>query len=184
MILLICIGALFVFLLIVGWSVYNGFVRAKNIVNEAYSGIDVQLKKRFELIPNLIEVVKGYNAHEVATLEKIVEQRSGINNEFDEMVATDQSITSALKSFRVQIEAYPDLKANTQFLKLMDSLSTVENELSMARRYYNGAIRDLNNKLEIFPNVLFAKMMLFKKGKFYEINENEKNALVIDLTEN
>jgi LemA protein len=183
MVLLLSIGTLFFLVLIVGWSIYNGLVRANNVVNEAYSGIDVQLKKRFELIPNLIEMVKGYNAHEAAILEKIVQQRSGVGSEFDETVAIDQSITSALKSFRIQVEAYPDLKANTQFLKLMDSLSTIENELSMARRYYNGAIRDLNNKLEVFPNVLFAKMMSFKKGKFYEINENEKSAPIIDLTE-
>lgn len=184
MIALLCVGAIFLLLLILGWFIYNGLVRAKNVVNEAYSGIDVQLKKRFELIPNLIETVKGYNAHEAAVLEKIVEQRSGMENGFNETVASDQSITSALKSFRIQVEAYPDLKANTQFLKLMDSLSTIENELSMARRYYNGATRDLNNKLEIFPNVLFAKMMSFKKSEFYEISENEKNAPTVDITKN
>ncbi|MFT6244024.1 MAG: LemA protein [Salibacteraceae bacterium] len=156
-------------------------MRAKNVVDEAFSGIDVQLKKRFELIPNLIEAVKGYNEYEATTLEKIVEQRAGLDGSLKETAAFDSSITSTLKRFRIQVEAYPDLKANSQFLKLMDALSTVENELSMARRYFNGATRDLNIKVDVFPNVLIAKRLGFKKTAFYEINENEKSAPSVSL---
>lgn len=178
--LLILVGIL-LFVLIVIWSIYNGLVRARNIVDEAYSGIDVQLKKRFELIPNLIEAVKGYNEYEAVTLAEIVEQRSGVDRSLKETAAFDTSITNTLKRFRIQVEAYPDLKANSQFLKLMDSLSSVEDELSMARRYYNGATRDLNIKVTVFPTVLFAKMMGFEKAAFYEIDENEKSAPTVRL---
>ncbi len=166
---------------ILAWSIYNRLVNAKNVVNEAYSGIDVHLQKRFELIPNLIEAVKGYNSYEAETLSKIVASRSASGNTVDEMAANDSSITSALRGFRIHMEDYPDLKSNTQFLKLMDSLSLVEDELAMARRYYNGATRDLNTKMEVFPAILFAGIFGFKKAPFYEIDEHQKIAPEVDL---
>lgn len=176
-------GGILLVLLILVWTLYNGFVSAKNVVNEAFSGIDIQLKKRFELIPNLIEAVKGYNAHEAAVLEKIVAQRSASGKTPSEAASSDQSITRALKEFRVQVEAYPDLKANSQFLQLMDNLSTVENELAMARRYYNGATRDYNTKIQKFPGVVVAKMTHMTEVAFYEIeNANERNAPEVELT--
>lgn len=168
---------------IVIWVLYNGLVQARNIVYEGYSGIDVQLKKRYELIPNLIEAVKGYNAHEAATLEKIVAERSGTSDNVADTAAHDGSITSTLKNFRIQVEQYPDLKANTQFLKLMEELSTVENELSMARRYYNGTVRDFNTKTQVFPGVLVASMFNFKKCEFYALpDESERVAPKVDLS--
>jgi len=176
--------SLITIVLIVGiiiWTIYNKLVNAKNIVNEGFSGIDVQLKKRFELIPNLIEAVKGYNSHEAEVLSRIVESRSGVIN-VNELAAEDASITQSLKNFRVQVEAYPELKANTQFLKLMDNLSEVENELAMARRYYNGAARDFNTKTEVFPAVLIAKPMGFQKVAFYELSDaKESQAPIVDL---
>ena len=181
MIGLIIVGVIVLVLIIAIWSIYNGLVAAQNIVEEAFSGIDVQLKKRYELIPNLIEAVKGYNAHEANTLQKIVEDRSR-TNDVQGMAKQDQSITSTLKNFRIQVEAYPDLQANTQFLKLMDNLSTVENELAMARRYYNGATRDYNTKMEVFPAVLFAKSFGHSQAEFYEIDEAQKATPVVDLT--
>jgi len=177
--LLILGGMAFLFLLLI-WGIYNSLVHAKNIVNEAYSGIDVQLKKRFELIPNLIEAVKGYNSHEAETLAKIVESRNPSGKTITEMAENDTSITASLKTFRIHVEDYPDLKSNTQFLKLMDNLSTVEDELAMARRYYNGATRDLNTKIEVFPANVFAKILGFKQRSFYEIKENQKTAPVVD----
>jgi len=153
-------------------------------VSEGYSGIDVQLKKRFELIPNLIEAVKGYNAHEAETLQKIVESRSASGNTVGEMQQNDQSITGALRSFRIHVEDYPDLKANTQFLTLMENLSTVENELSMARRYYNGTVRDYNNQIQVFPNVLLAGMFGHKEAEFYQIEEDERSAPQVNLDDN
>jgi len=166
---------------IVLWVIYNQIVGARNIVDEAFSGIDVQLKKRFELIPNLIEAVKGYNAHEAEVLQRIVENRSGVDS-LSAVADKDASITSALKTFRIQVEAYPDLQANTQFLKLMDSLTQVESELAMARRYYNGATRDHNIKIQIFPNSVVAKMTGVNSLPFYKIPEGEAEAPVIDLS--
>lgn len=185
MIELYIIGAVVFVLGITLWILFNGMVRAKNIVIEAFSGIDVQLKKRHELIPNLIEAVKGYNAHEAEILEKLVLTRNDANNSnISDTVRQDSSITGALKRFRINVEAYPDLKANTQFLKLMDNLSTVEDELSMARRYYNGATRDFNTKIEVFPTVLIAKMMGFLPQEFYEIEqEAERNVPELDLND-
>ncbi len=177
---LLIIGGIVLILFILVWGIYNRLVRAKNIVNEAYSGIDVQLKKRFELIPNLIEAVKGYNSHEAETLSKIVESRNPSGKTVTEMAENDTSITASLKTFRIHVEDYPDLKSNTQFLKLMDNLSTVEDELAMARRYYNGATRDLNTKIEVFPANVFAKMLGFEQARFYEIEENQKTAPLVD----
>lgn len=174
MYLLFGIVGLLVIVLIVFLVIYNNLVAAKNIVNEAFSGIDVQLKKRFELIPNLIEAVKGYNSHEAETLQKIVEARSASGNSPSMAASSDQSITSALKHFRIQIENYPELKANTQFLKLMDNLTHVEEELAMSRRYYNGATRDLNTKVESFPGNIVANITRFEKAEFYELEDNQQ----------
>lgn len=185
MILLYIIGALALVLIVTIWVLYNGLVRAKNIVIEAFSGIDVQLKKRYELIPNLIEAVKGYNAYEAEILEKLVEKRNdAATSNIKDTSINDRSITGALKSFRINVEAYPDLKSNTQFLKLMDNLTTVEDELSMARRYYNGATRDFNTKIEIFPTVMVAKMMGFLPREFYEIEQDaERNVPELNLND-
>lgn len=167
-------GGLLIIILIGFWVLYNGLVSARNIVLEGFSGIDVQLKKRFELIPNLIEAVKGYNAHEAAVLEKIVESRAASGATVPDAAHADRSITGALKSFRIQVENYPELQANTQFLKLMDNLTTVENELALARRYYNGAVREYNIKTQKFPGVLVAGMTGFKAADFYEVERNEE----------
>lgn len=167
--------------LVIVWSIYNRLVQADNQVDEGLSLIDVQLKKRFELIPNLVEMVKGYNAHEAEILEDIVSKRSQIPEGADSKANLDGSVTQKLRDFRIQVENYPDLKANTQFVKLMDTLSEVENELAMARRYYNGTVRDLHNKMEVFPNVMFAKRFGLKKRSFYEISAVEAQRPDIDL---
>jgi LemA protein len=177
---LIGFGIVVLVFLIMLWVIYNGLVSAQNIVEEGFSGIDVQLKKRFELIPNLIEAVKGYNAHEAKVLQEIVEHRSR-SSALKDVQTEDQSITTALRSFRIHVEDYPDLQANTQFLKLMDNLSQVENELAMARRYFNGTIRDYNTKIEVFPAVMFASSFGFKPMEFYEIDDNEKIAPEVNV---
>lgn len=181
MLILFIVLGLVLLLGIVFWIIYNQIVSASNVVDEAYSGIDVQLKKRFELIPNLIEAVKGYNAHEATLLDNIVKSRSGLSS-LSAVADNDASLTNALKTFRMQIEAYPDLQANTQFLKLMDNLSNVENELSMARRYYNGATRDYNTKIQVFPNSMVAAWTKSQERPFYKIPEGEDVAPVVDLT--
>lgn len=174
-------GGVVLLILILIWTIYNSLVKADNQVDEGLSMIDVQLKKRFELIPNLVEAVKGYNAHEADVLISIAEKRSGIPSDAEGKAQLDGSITSMLKNFRIQVEQYPDLLANTQFLKLMDALTEVEDELSMARRYYNGTVRDLHNKIEVFPNVLFAGMFGVKQRPFYEITSGEGERPEIDL---
>lgn len=174
--ILLAVAVLFVVLV---WSIYNKLIQAQNVVDEAFSGIDVQLKRRFTLIPSLVAATKAYNAHEAQMLEKIVAMRSG--NNLQETAQKDQTMTSALNHFKITVEDYPELKANTQFLKLMDNLSAVENDLSLARRYYNGTVRDYTTKTEVFPAVLVAKKFGFKGIDFYEINETEKNVPTIDL---
>ncbi|MBL1280896.1 MAG: LemA family protein [Fluviicola sp.] len=163
------------------WTIYNRLVRAQNVVDEAFSGIDVQLKKRFTLIPQLVDVTKAYNKHESNMLERIVKLRSGAS--LQETADNDQKVTSTLNLLKITVEDYPELKANTQFLKLMDNLSAVENDLSMARRYYNGATRDYNTKIEVFPAVLIAGKFGFKEVDFYEINEDEKAVPEINLND-
>lgn len=183
MILIISL-ALILVLIVAGVVVYNRLILAENIVDESVSLIDVQLKKRFELIPALVEAVKGYNIHEVDTLIKIVSQRAASGKTPREMNANDSSLSGVIRNFRISIEAYPDLKANFQFEQLMQQLSIVEDELAMARRYYNGAVRDLNTKIEVFPTVMFAAIMGFRTKEFYEISENERFVPEIDLNKN
>lgn len=172
-----------VFVGIVILTIYNKLVKAQNIVEEAFSGIDVQLKKRFTLIPQLVDATKAYNKHESTMLQRIVELRSIENNikNIQQTAGADQKVTGLLNQFKITVEDYPDLKANTQFLKLMDNLSAVENDLAMARRYYNGTTRDYNTKIEVFPAVLIAGKFGFREVSFYEINDAEKIVPEINL---
>ena len=175
--------ALFVIILIFAWSIYNRLVKASNIVEEAFSGIDVQLQKRFSLIPSLVQAVKAYNNYEAELLTSITQLRnaeSSLKN-ISSTVKNDQKVGQILKQFKVTVEAYPELKSNEQFSKLMDSLSSVENDLAMSRRYFNGATRDLNIKIEQFPAVLFAKKFGFISGEFYEIDDVERKLPEINL---
>lgn len=183
MIIGISIGVIVVIFLAIIWRIYNKLVQADNQVDESLSLIDVHLKKRYELIPNLVEIVKGYNQHEANLLTDLVAKRSESFKEVATKAQVDGSVTQQLRNFRMQVENYPDLKANIQFLKLMDSLTLVEDELAMARRYYNGTVRDLHNKMEVFPNVIFAARFGLKKKAFYEITSGEAQRPEIDLTE-
>lgn len=183
MVIGISIAVFVVLFLAIIWRIYNNLVRADNQVDESLSLIDVHLKKRYELIPNLIEVVKGYNQHEANLLTDIVAKRSESFQAVESKASVDGSVTQQLRNFRMQVENYPDLKANAQFLKLMDALTLVEDELAMARRYYNGTVRDLHNKMEVFPNVIFASSFGLKKKAFYEITSDEAQRPDIDLTD-
>ncbi|MBB3389264.1 LemA protein [Rhizobium sp. BK275] len=159
--------------------IYNGLVRSRQMAEEAWSGIDVQLKRRADLIPNLIETVKGYAAHEKNTLEEVVELR----NKAQAVPAGDVAgraqaeglLGQALGRVLALAEAYPDLKANQNFSELQASLETMESEIQMARRYYNGAARDLNVKVESFPSNLVAGQFGFSKREYFEIaNEADR----------
>lgn len=161
--------------------IYNGLVRARQMAEEAWSGIDVQLKRRADLIPNLIETVKGYAAHERGTLEEVVELR----NKAQAVPAGDVAgraqaeglLGQALGRLLALAEAYPDLKANQNFAELQSSLETMESEIQMARRYYNGAARDLNVKVESFPSNLVAGQFGFGKREYFEITNEADRAV-------
>lgn len=167
------IGFLVLVGLLVLWfvAIYNRFIRGKNLVREGWSGIDVQLKRRHDLIPNLIESVKGYMQYEQKTLANIVElrTRSISAGSVKEKAEVEGELTRALKSIFALAEAYPDLKANQSFLDLQSNLAGIEDQIQLARRYYNGAVRDFNILVEAFPSVLVARMFNFQLAEFFEI---------------
>jgi len=176
MIILIVIAA--VILAVIG--MYNSLVRLRNRVEEAWADIDVQLKRRFDLIPNLVETVKGYAAHESATLENVIKARNEAmtamaGGDLKKTAETENMLSGALKSLFALSENYPDLKANQNFLELQRELVDTEDKIQAARRFYNANVRDFNTKLEVFPTNLMAGMFGFAKREFFEIeNAAEK----------
>lgn len=164
MVILLLIG------LIVLWAIftYNRFIKLINRVKEAWSGIDVQLKRRFNLIPNLVETVKGYAKHETSTLESVTNLRSD-SQDVNERGAKEGQISRALANLFAVAEAYPDLKASQNFVDLQNSLDEIEDDIQLARRYYNGSVRDLNVLVESFPSNLIAGAFNFKTAEFFEI---------------
>jgi len=169
---------------IIAWltTVYNGLIKLRNRTDEAWSDIDVQLKRRYDLIPNLIETVKGYAKHEQETLQKVIEARNTAMNQgggIEEKAKAENALSSTLKSIFALAESYPDLKANQNFAKLQDELSDTENKIQAARRFYNGNVRDFNIKIQIFPNNLVAGMLKFNKFDFFEADEKEKENIEV-----
>ncbi len=156
--------------------IYNGLVRLKVRTNEAWADIDVQLKRRHDLIPNLVETVKGYAAHERELFEKVTQARANAMNARnpEEKGQAENMLTGALKSLFAVSENYPDLKANENFLELQRELSDTENKIQAARRFYNGNVRDLNTKIQIFPDSVVANMLNIKKKEFFEIEEEKE----------
>lgn len=166
---------------LVAWyiSTRNDFVRLKNKVEEAWATIDVYLKKRFDLIPNLVETVKGYAGHESKTLEAVVNARnlSAGAKTLEEKMSASGQLSSSLKTLFTSVtESYPELKANTNFLDLQNQLKTIEGELEGSRRYYNGVVKSFNTKLEIFPSNLVANGMGedYKKRAYFELDSAEE----------
>lgn len=171
---LIVIGALLAIVI----GMYNSLIRLKNRVEEAWSDIDVQLKRRYDLIPNLVETVKGYASHEKETFEKVTAARTAAMNAQEQGDAKKQAeaenmLSSTLKSIFALSENYPDLKANQNFLELQRELSDTENKIQASRRFYNGNVRDFNTKLEVFPTNIIGNMLGFKSREYFEI-EDEK----------
>lgn len=157
--------------------VYNGLVVLKNRVKNAWSQIDVQLKRRCDLIPNLIETVKGYAAHESATLENVVKARQQAINVGDNVknrAEAENALSGTLKSLFAVAENYPDLKANQNFMQLQEELTSTENKISFARQFYNDAVMEYNNKKEMFPSSIIAGIFNFEHRDFFEIAEAEK----------
>lgn len=166
---------LVIIILIAGYAIYiyNTLVKRKNLVQEGWSGIDVQLKQRANLIPNLIETVKGYMQHEKGVLEKVTELRSQCltTKDIKQREANENMLTGALRQLFALSENYPDLKANQNFMKLQDSLTSIEDQIQLARRYYNGTVRNLNITVESFPSNIVANAFKFNKAEFFEIED-------------
>ncbi|MBL7022266.1 LemA family protein [Patescibacteria group bacterium] len=156
-------------------ALYNGLIRLKNRVDEAWSDIDVQLKRRYDLIPNLIETVKGYAQHEKETLDSVIKARnSAMNAQGAGKAEAENALSETLKSIFALSENYPDLKANQNFLQLQDELSDTENKIQAARRFYNTNVRDFNTKIQVFPNNIIAGKLKFTSRDFFEAEETEK----------
>ncbi|MBK6363582.1 MAG: LemA family protein [Saprospiraceae bacterium] len=173
-----------IFLVLVGlffMGAYNKLVSLKNKVMESWSGIDVQLKRRHDLIPNLVNTVKGYAAHESGTLEKVIQARNmamtaGNTGNINQQVQAENALSGTLKSLFALSENYPDLKANTNFLSLQGTLSEIEESLANARRYYNALVRDNNTYVESFPSNLIANAFQFGKFEFFELENDAERA--------
>lgn len=164
-------------------SLYNKFVKLNNMVKEAFSTMDVYLKKRWDLIPNLVETVKGYSEHEKNTLEEIVKLR---NNTYDslsmgEKIDTNEQLKVGVNKLFALAENYPDLKANINYIDLSNNLVKVEDDILNSRKYYNGAVKMYNIQIQKTPNNFVAKLFGFKECKMFEVNTNEKENVRIDV---
>ena len=172
-----------VILLLLIFSTYNSLVKLNNRVEEAFSTMDVYLKKRWDLIPNIVETVKGYVKHEKETLGEIINLR---NNSYDKMNVNDKvdinnQLSQGMNKLMAIAEAYPDLKASENFKDLSNQLSIVENDIANARKYYNGTVRMFNNKVQMFPSNIVATIFGYKTKKMFEINENERENVKVEF---
>jgi LemA protein len=174
MITLIVVIAIVVVLVLVLMGTYNRLVGLKQAANQAFADIDVQLQQRHDLIPNLVETVKGYATHEAGTLEAVTNARAAASSarSVDEKVQAENMLTGALRQLFAVAEAYPDLKANTNFLRLQDELADIENKLAAARRFFNNAVAEFNAAIAQFPAVLLAGPMGFHERPFFDVGEN------------
>lgn len=157
-------------------GVYNGLIGLKNKVDEAWADIETQLKRRYDLIPNIVETVKGYAGHEKSTLENVTKARTAAMSagSFADKAQAENALSGTLKSLFALSENYPDLKANQNFLDLQQTLKDVEDHLQLSRRYYNATVRDFNTKIEVFPNNLLVGMLGFKKRDFFQTDSEEE----------
>ena len=170
-----------VLVLIVFWVIglYNKLVRLRNRRQNAFADIDVQLRQRHDLVPQLVETVKGYAGHEKEVLTRITAARSGAMSAttIDDKIKAEQQLTSALQGLRIQVEAYPDLKANQNFLQLQEELSDIENKLAAVRRFFNGATTEYNNAVESFPGNMIAKNFGFNREIMFDLGEDTRKQM-------
>lgn len=164
---------------------YNSFIKLNNKLNEAFSTMDVYLKKRWDLIPNIVETVKGYAKHEKDTLKEVVELRNNVKT-YDELsneekINTNEQVTKEISKLMALREAYPELKANENFLGLQKDLKVIEDEIAQSRKYYNAVVRLFNNKVEMFPSNIFAKLFGYTTAKMFEASASERENVKIEL---
>jgi len=178
---LLLTGGIILLLVIVFIVLYNSLVKARNLTQTAFSDIDVHLTKRFSLVPNLVSLTKHYAEYESGILLEITEKRAGKTSgeNVEHLAAIDDSVTQSLNKIRIVAENYPDLKANGQFLQLMEDLSFIENDLLFSRRFYNGAVRTLNNTIQSFPNNLVARLFGFRPQAFYSVSSDAERAVPV-----
>ena len=174
--LLVCVVPVIILLVPIIWLIgtYNGLVRLRQHVKESWSGIDTELRRRYNLIPNLVEVVKGYAAHEREVLQRVVEARQQAvdSNGSPEQQASDENVlVGSLRQLFAVVEGYPDLKASDNFLALQKELTNTEDRIQAARRFYNANVRDLNTRVEMFPSNIVARMFSFQQAEFFEIED-------------
>lgn len=162
---------------------YNVFVKMKNRVDESFSTMDVYLKKRWDLIPNIVETVKGYAKHEKSTLSDVIKLRNGAydNMSSDEKIKANQQLSKGITKIMALAEQYPDLKANENFKDLSTQLTKIEDEIANSRKYYNGVIRIYNNKVEMFPSNIFARLFGYKSKSMFEASANERENVKVKL---
>ncbi len=175
--------AIIVVILILLFVTYNSLVKLNNKVKEAFSTMDVYLKKRWDLIPNIVETVKGYAKHEKDTFIEVVNLRNGVYDEMsdDEKIKTNEVLTKGINKIMALAEAYPDLKASENFKDLSNQLTKVEDDIANARKYYNGTVRIYNNKVEMFPSNIVAKLFGYKSKSMFEANINERESIKVEL---
>lgn len=178
--MIILVVVLVIIVLLALWLVgaYNGFIRLRNKTEEAFSAMDVSLKKRYDLIPNYVETVKGYASHEKETLQAVIAARNqAVNSQTpEEAIKNDNALSGTLKSLFALSESYPDLKADTNFLQLQEQLSRIEEEIAGSRRYYNGVVNKYNTKTEMFPGNILAGIFGFQRKPLYEVEAvNERD---------
>lgn len=172
-----------IFLAISCLIIYNSLIKSRNLVKEAFSTMDVYLKKRWDLVPNLVEVVKGYTSYENNTLTKITELRANAYNDLtmDKKININEQLTNAISSIIAVSENYPELKASENFLNLSKSLTKIEDDIANSRKYYNGTVRIYNNKIQMFPSNIVASLFSFKEASMFEAGIEEKNNVKVDL---
>ena len=178
LLLAVAVIVLVVFVILAAYviGVYNGLIVGRNRVKEAFSDVNIQLKRRYDLIPNLVETVKGYASHESQTLEKVIQARNmamATKGDLKEQAKAENILSGTLKSLFAVSENYPELKANQNFLKLQFELTDTEDKIKAARRFYNTNVLALNNKIEMFPSNIIASMFQFTKQEFFELDEDE-----------
>ena len=175
--------AIIVLIVVYALALYNSFVKLNNKVKEAFSTMDVYLKKRWDLIPNIVENVKGYAKHEKDTLKEVVELRNSAYDKMsdEEKIKTNEKLSSGISEIMALAEAYPDLKANENFKDLSNQLTKVEDEIANSRKYYNGVVRMYNNKVEMFPSNVFAGLFGYKSKAMFEVSSNERENVKVEL---
>lgn len=175
--------AVIILIIIYAFILYNNFISLDNKVKEAFSTMDVYLKKRWDLIPNLVETVKGYTKYEEETLTRVTKLRNTVYNKMtnDEKIINNEELSSDVSKIMALKEAYPELKANENFIDLSNKLTKIEDDIANARKYYNGTVRIYNNKVQMFPNNIFAKIFNYKTKRMFEASLEDKQNIRINL---